>query len=124
MEFFQEFEESGWRNDGQTPLVGTAGTITTLAAIDLKLERYDSQKVTGHRISRRTLEQLFSSLASLPKEKRRQVPGLEEGREDLILSGTQIVLRLMECLGFESLLAVDSGLLEGVLLDGLRKLSS
>ncbi|MCX5912864.1 MAG: Ppx/GppA phosphatase family protein [Deltaproteobacteria bacterium] len=123
-EFFHEFEESGWRNDGQTPLVGTAGTLTTLAAIDLKLDGYDSQKVTGHRISRRTLEQLFSSLASLTKEKRRQVPGLEEGREDLILSGTQIVLRLMECLRFESLVVVDSGLLEGVLLDALRTSSS
>ncbi len=102
-------------------MVGTAGTITTLAAIDLKLERYDSQKVTGHGISRRTLEQLFSSLSSLTKEKRRQVPGLEEGREDLILSGTQIVLRLMEGLGFESLLVVDSGLLEGVLLEGIKE---
>ena len=119
-EFLREIENSGWRNDGQSPLVGTAGTITTLAAIDQKLDRYDPQKVTGHRISRRSLEQLFSSLASLTKEKRRQVPGLEEGREDLILSGTQILLRLMESLGFESLVVVDSGLLEGVMLEGIR----
>ena len=119
-DLWREFAESGWRSDGRSSLVGTAGTLTTLAAVDLKLAQYDSQKVTGHRISRKTLEHLFSSLASLPRDKRRKVPGLEEGREDLILAGTQIVLSLMERLDFESLLVVDSGLLEGVLLNGLK----
>jgi exopolyphosphatase/guanosine-5'-triphosphate,3'-diphosphate pyrophosphatase len=122
-EFFHEFEDSGWKNDGKSPLVGTAGTITTLAAIDLKLTDYDPQKVTGHQINRGTLMHLFSFLASLPKEKRRLVPGLEEGREDLILSGVKVVMHLMDFFGFKNLLVVDSGLLEGVLLDGLAKLS-
>ena len=123
-EFFREFDNSGWRNDRQSPLVGTAGTVTTLAAIDLNLAQYDSQKVTGHRMSLKTLEKNFNLLASLPKEQRRQIPGMEKGREDLILSGTQIILRLMESLGFEVLLVVDSGLLEGILLDGLSRIQS
>jgi exopolyphosphatase / guanosine-5'-triphosphate,3'-diphosphate pyrophosphatase len=121
--FFREFEDSGWRGDGKSPLVGTAGTLTTLAAIDLKLAAYDPQKITGHQISRRTIEEIFSLLAALPKEERRLIPGLEEGREDLILSGSRLVIRLMEFFGFKKLLTVDSGLLEGVLLDGLAKLA-
>ena len=120
----REFQDAGWRSDRQTPLAGTAGTLTTLAAIDLKLTEYDPQKVTGHRIPRITLEEIFSTLASLPKELRRKIPGLERGRVDLILPGTQIALHLMEALGFESLLVVDSGLLEGILLDGLAAISS
>jgi exopolyphosphatase / guanosine-5'-triphosphate,3'-diphosphate pyrophosphatase len=122
-EYFHEFEESGWVRDARSPLVGTAGTITTLAAIDLKLTEYNPQKITGHRISRKTLREIYSFLSSLPKGKRRLVPGLEEGREDLILSGVKVVLQLMDFFGFEDLLAVDSGLLEGVLIDGLAKLS-
>lgn len=123
-EIFYEFKEAGWKNEGKSHLVGTAGTITTLAAIDLELRDYDAQRVTGHRISRKTLTQMFSYLSSLPKDKRRLVPGLEEGREDLILSGTKVVIHLMDFFGFEHLLVVDSGLLEGVLLDGLAQKSS
>lgn len=121
--FFREFEDSGWRSDGKSPLVGTAGTLTTLAAIDLKLSAYDPQKITGHQISRRTIEDIFSLLVSLSKEKRRLIPGLEEGREDLILSGLKITMIVMDFFEFENLLVVDSGLLEGVLLDGLIRLS-
>ena len=116
----REFADAGWRTEGRAPLVGTAGTLTTLAAVDLQLAEYDPQKVTGHRLSRKTIGEIFSSLVSLPKEKRRETPGLEEGREDLILAGAQVALRLMEGLGFESLLVVDSGLLEGILLEGLE----
>jgi exopolyphosphatase/guanosine-5'-triphosphate,3'-diphosphate pyrophosphatase len=120
-DLLREFTDSGWQNDGRAPLAGTAGTVTTLAAVDLGLTEYDPRKVTGHRLSLETLEGIFLSLASLPKEKRREVPGLEKGREDLILSGTRIVLSLMESLKFESLLVVDSGLLEGVLLKGIEE---
>jgi exopolyphosphatase/guanosine-5'-triphosphate,3'-diphosphate pyrophosphatase len=123
-EFFHEFADSGWESDGKSPLVGTAGTITTLAAIDLKLTAYDPRQVTGHQINLETLMKVFSFLASLPKNKRRLVSGLEEGREDLILSGVKVVMQVMKFFGFENLLVVDSGLLEGVLLDGLAKLSS
>jgi exopolyphosphatase/guanosine-5'-triphosphate,3'-diphosphate pyrophosphatase len=122
-ELFREFAEAGWKNEVRAPLAGTAGTITTLAAVDLRLTVYDPEKVTGHRIPRERLEGIFSALAPLPKEKRRKIPGVEEGREDLILAGTQIVLRLMESFGFDSLLVIDAGLLEGILLDGLAKTS-
>jgi exopolyphosphatase/guanosine-5'-triphosphate,3'-diphosphate pyrophosphatase len=119
-ELCREFANSGWQNDGRSPLVGTAGTITTLAAVDLNLENYEPERVTGHRISSRRLGSIFSSLAALTKEERRRTPGLEAGREDLILSGTRIVLNLMAGLGFEALLVVDAGLLEGILLEGIK----
>ena len=104
-------------------LVGTAGTMTTIAAIDQGLTVYDPQKITGHRISRSALEKIHFHLRSIPVEERRGVPGLEKGREDLIIAGAVVALNLLEVFGLETLMAVDSGLLEGVLLDGLERMA-
>ena len=124
-EIRQEFEKEGLRVEGLHPhLVGTAGTMTTLAAIDQKLTVYDPQKITGHRISRPALEKIYFALRSIPVEERRKVPGLEKGREDLIITGVVVALSLLEVFGLERLMVVDSGLLEGVLLDGISRLST
>jgi exopolyphosphatase/guanosine-5'-triphosphate,3'-diphosphate pyrophosphatase len=103
-------------------LVGTAGTATTLAAIDLDLHQYDSQKVNGHLISRSRLEEMNLYLGSLPIAARRKIPGLEGGREDLILAGSAILLGIMEVFDLTSLEVIDSGLLEGILLEGIHQL--
>ena len=123
-EICEEFAKEGLEVERLHPhLVGTAGTMTTLAAIDQRLPVYDPQKITGHRISRPALEKIYFSLRSIPVQQRGQVPGLEKGREDLIIAGVIIVLHLLEVFGLEALMVVDFGLLEGVLLDGLSRLS-
>jgi exopolyphosphatase/guanosine-5'-triphosphate,3'-diphosphate pyrophosphatase len=118
------FEKEGLKVEGLHPdLVGTAGTMTTLAAIDQGLTVYDPQKITGHRISRSALEKIYLHLRSIPVEERREVPGLEKGREDLIVAGTVVALNLLEVFGLKALMVVDSGLLEGILLDGLERMA-
>ena len=118
------FENEGLRVEGLDPhLVGTAGTMTTLAAIDQGLTVYDPQKISGHRLSRIALEKIYFHLRSIPVEERRGVPGLEKGREDLIIAGGAVALNLLEVFGLETLMVVDSGLLEGVLLDGLERMT-
>lgn len=120
----QEFAKESLRVEGLHPyLVGTAGTMTTLAAIDQRLTVYDPQKINGHRISRLNLEKIYFNLRSIPIQERRQVPGLEKGREDLIIAGVVVALNLLEVFELETLMVVDSGLLEGVLLDGISRLS-
>ena len=114
----------GLRLSGLDPhLVGTAGTMTTLAAIDLKLPAYDPQKINGCQISRPALKKIYLQLRSLPMRDRRMVPGLETGREDLIVAGAVVVLSILKVFHLEDLLVIDSGLLEGVLLDGISGLS-
>ena len=103
-------------------LVGTAGTATTLAAIDLGLNLYDPQKINGHQIPHFRLKNIYLRLLSLPLSDRRMVPGLEKGREDLIIAGAAIVLNLLEIFELTALEVIDSGLLEGVLLDGIGQL--
>ena len=104
-------------------LVGTAGTMTTLAAIDQGLVVYDPTKISGHRIDRSALNNIYNRLRSMPIRERRITPGLEKGREDLIVAGAAVVLDLLKVFHLEALTVIDSGLLEGVLWDGLSGLA-
>ncbi len=123
-EIREEFEREGLAGKDLHPsLVGTAGTITTLAAVDQELRAYDPEKINRHQLSRRTLEEIYFRLRSLPLRERRSFPGLEEGREDLIVAGAAVVLTLLEVFGLKKLTVIDSGLLEGVLLEGISQLS-
>lgn len=100
-------------------LVGTAGTITTLAAVDLAMdvEEYDPLKVTGHRLSRDTVSRLLARFIGLPKENRRLIAGLEPGREDIIVSGTVLLAAIMDRMEADFIVVCDFGLREGNLLD-------
>ena len=102
-------------------LVGTAGTVTSLAAVDLALVPYDPVRVTGHRLSRVRIAEMVDRLASLPLADRRRVPGLEPARADVIVAGGVICLAAMDALGFSELTVSDGGLREGILLDLLRR---
>jgi exopolyphosphatase/guanosine-5'-triphosphate,3'-diphosphate pyrophosphatase len=99
-------------------LVGTAGTITTLAAMDLGLTTYDRARIEGHRLTREALDARFAQLVAMPASARLALPGLERGREDLIVPGLAIVLAIMHRLGSPDLTVVDAGLLEGICLTG------
>lgn len=101
--------------------VGTAGTVTSLAAVDLALVPYDPVRVTGHRMTRVRVAQMLHRLASLPLADRRRVPGLEPARADVIVAGGVICLAAMDVLGFPELTVSDGGLREGILLDFLRR---
>lgn len=96
-------------------LIGTAGTATTLAAIQMKMDDYDYRRVNNFTMGRCDVERIFAQLLSLTPEQRLGVVGLESGREDLIIAGTLVVLQTMRVFGFESLKVSDSGLLEGLI---------
>jgi len=100
-------------------LIGTAGTVTTLAAIDLGLVIYDHSKVHGHRLTRKGVEEMLNMFLSLSREERLRLKGMEKGREDLIIPGTLITLEVMETWRKEELIVSDLGLREGALMYGL-----
>ncbi len=101
--------------------VGTAGTVTSLAAIDLELVPYDPSRINGHRLSRARVAQLLERLAHLPLALRRDMRGLEPARADVILAGAVICLAAMETLGYQEIIVSDGGLREGILLDVIRQ---
>jgi exopolyphosphatase/guanosine-5'-triphosphate,3'-diphosphate pyrophosphatase len=100
----------------RSALVGTAGTATTLAAMDLGMVRYDPARINNHSLPLPRVRQLLEMLAPLPSDQRLMIPGMEKGREDLIIAGMLITLRTMEILAIPSMAVSDSGLLEGLLL--------
>jgi exopolyphosphatase/guanosine-5'-triphosphate,3'-diphosphate pyrophosphatase len=101
----------------EVSFVGTAGTATTLAAVDLALDPYDPERVNGHRLSRERVKALCRDLAARPLVQRRQVAGLEPARADVIVAGALVCLGAMDGLGFPELTVSDGGLREGILLD-------
>jgi exopolyphosphatase/guanosine-5'-triphosphate,3'-diphosphate pyrophosphatase len=99
-------------------LVGSGGTVTSLAALAQRLDRYDGQRIRNYSLSQSTLRLLLAKLAGLSPEKRNGLPGLAGGRGEIILAGAMILQALQSALGGSGLLVSDAGLLEGILLDG------
>ena len=98
-----------------TRFIGTAGTFTTIASVDLALDAYSREKIHLHRISLEKLRTMSENLLSLPLEKRKKVKGLEPERADLIIPGLQFTIKVMDFFLFEELTVSDYGLLEGLL---------
>ena len=97
-------------------LIGTAGTVTTLAALDLNLYPYDPKKINGYILKFENVKKLLDRLKKMPLKERRNIPALEKGREDLIIPGAVIVIKTMEIFGFDSMVVSDYGLREGIIL--------
>ena len=102
-------------------LVGTAGSISTLAALDLKMTVYQPHLINGHILTKNSIETIFSTLCSMNAQQRLTLPGLEPGREEIILGGTIIALSLLEVFHQDRMIVSEGGLLEGVLVDYLVK---
>ena len=98
-------------------LIGTAGTVTTLAAMDLKLNTYTAEKINNHFLSKSYLFDLKRELEVLSIAEREQLAGMEPGRGDLIVHGLDIILALLDKYSFPGLIVTDAGLLEGAFLD-------
>lgn len=97
--------------------VGTAGTITSLAAMAQQLPAYEPARIHNYRLTLATVQQIEETLLSRTQAQRIGLPGLERGREDVIVAGTIILRTVMETLGMSSVLVSDLGLREGVLID-------
>jgi exopolyphosphatase/pppGpp-phosphohydrolase len=106
--------------DGGATVVGTAGTPTTLAALDLGIDDYDPTLVNGHVLSRETVDIQRKALLGIPASERLELSGMEAGREDLIAAGILMVEEVMDRWGFRELIVSDWGLLEGAALEAAK----
>jgi exopolyphosphatase/guanosine-5'-triphosphate,3'-diphosphate pyrophosphatase len=107
---------SGITVSGESELIGTAGTATTLAAIKLEMVDYDYRKVNNFTVSRSDVQEIYERLSCLCPAERLSVKGLEKGREDLIIAGMIIISAVMDKFEFTDLKVSDFGLLEGLAL--------
>ena len=112
--------------NGPAYVAGTAGTVTTLAAMAQGLTEYRRDLVDNYRLTRETAAGLFNTLAALPVSRRKELPGLPPDRADIIAAGAAVVLDVMEYFKVNEIKVSDSGLLEGLWLAaaGLRSLNN
>ncbi len=96
-------------------LVGTAGTVTTLAAISLAMADYNPGRVNNLVLDRRTIDRLTATLASQTAARRARVTGLEPGKAGVIVAGAVLVQAILAYFRQDRLVVSDAGLLEGVL---------
>jgi exopolyphosphatase/guanosine-5'-triphosphate,3'-diphosphate pyrophosphatase len=98
-------------------LVGTAGTVTTLAAMEQKLTEYDPEKINRFILTRKAIDGIVTVLSRSMLKERKKIPGLESGREDIILAGAIVVQEIMERYGHTMMIVSDWGLREGIIID-------
>jgi exopolyphosphatase/guanosine-5'-triphosphate,3'-diphosphate pyrophosphatase len=96
--------------------IGVAGTITTIAALDLGLPEYDRERVDGHELSHEGAQAQVERLAALPLDERRQVPALEPERAPVIVAGGAILVAILDAYGLDTITVSERGLLHGAAL--------
>lgn len=105
-----------------TAFIGTAGTVTTLAAITQHLAKFDHSKIHNSKIPLEKVRGIFSVISTITAKERIKYHPFEPARLDIIVPGTLILLKLMEAFGFKEIIVSNYGLREGVLLDLYEKI--
>jgi exopolyphosphatase/guanosine-5'-triphosphate,3'-diphosphate pyrophosphatase len=96
--------------------VGLAGTITTVAAVELGLADYDREKIHHFRLTRAAAEDVFRTLATENHDARLANPGLEKERADVIVGGCCILVAIFRHWGFDECLVSEADILDGLAL--------
>lgn len=99
------------------PVIGTAGTATTMAALQLELASYDPDKVTGLRMSPELVAAQYARLATATVAERRAMPGIESLRADVIAAGVAIYARVVQRIGAPVMITCDRGIRWGVVYE-------
>ena len=110
-------------NHRTATFVGTAGTMTTLAAMAQKLPIYEPARIHNYTLGLDAIRELEQTVLSRKKLDRVGLPGLEAGREEVIAAGAIMIRTVMERLNRASVLVCDLGLREGMLLDMATRIS-
>jgi len=103
-------------------LIGTGGTVTNIASIIIGIAAYDKERVHGFVIELSDLKEFITSLARLTGGERKNVKGMEPGREDIIVQGALILREIMEHGGFERCTVSAAGVRYGVIYEKCREI--
>jgi len=106
--------------DAARGLVGVAGTVTTLATIDMGLEVELPEVIDGHRLAAETVERLLAELAALPLDRRRVVRGLMPQRAPTIVAGAVILSAIVRATGADAVVVSERDILHGAALAAAR----
>jgi exopolyphosphatase/guanosine-5'-triphosphate,3'-diphosphate pyrophosphatase len=97
-------------------LVGLAGTVTTMAAVEIGLPVYDRDRIHHFVLTHAAAEDVFRTLATEPRAQRIHNPGLEEARADVIVGGAAILVAVMRHFDFNECLVSEADILDGLVM--------
>ena len=106
---------SGYNFKESLSLIGTAGTITTLAMVDMQIKDYYRDKIHGYDIKKENIENIYKIFCSVNNAERSNIIGIEHGREDLVISGAAICLKSMDFFNASNIIDSECSLLEGLI---------
>jgi len=99
---------------GVRTVVGLAGTISTVAAVEIGMDRYDRDLIHHFTLTRAAAEDVFRTLATEPLRDRIHNPGLERERADVIVGGCCVLVAFLRTLGIDELLVSEADILDGL----------
>ena len=102
--------------DGDVHMLGTSGTVTTLAAVHLGLPKYDRSRVDGTWMSIGELDDVTRTVSAMPYEQRARHACIRRGRADPVIAGCAIIEAIAKAWPAQRLCVADRGLREGMLL--------
>jgi exopolyphosphatase/guanosine-5'-triphosphate,3'-diphosphate pyrophosphatase len=112
---FEDFANRLPKGDGDHRLLGTSGTVTTLASVYLKLQCYDRRKIDGLHLPSQDLRDICRTLAERPASGRAEFPTIGVERSDLVVAGCAILESIFDMWPGERLGVADRGIREGIL---------
>ncbi len=115
--FDAEHEISQHTAGGETQMLGTSGTVTTIAGIHLKLSRYDRARVDGLQLSFEAVDAVSAHLVGLDQKGRAAIPTIGPDRADLVVAGCAILDAIRKQWPVGKLWVADRGIREGMLMD-------
>jgi exopolyphosphatase/guanosine-5'-triphosphate,3'-diphosphate pyrophosphatase len=102
-------------------LVGVAGSVTTVAAIALRLPAYDSAAIHGSRIPVAAVRSVTAGLLTAPRARRAALPVMHPGRVDVIGAGALVLRVVMDAFALDEVVVSEHDILDGIALRLARR---
>jgi exopolyphosphatase/guanosine-5'-triphosphate,3'-diphosphate pyrophosphatase len=102
--------------DTGAPLVGVAGTVTTLAGLALGLQEYDSSRIHGSRMTSEQVDEVTERLLSMNSEQRSRLSVIHPGRVDVIGAGALVLRTIVQRVGANEVIVSEHDILDGIAL--------
>lgn len=106
---------SGQLEPARIQLIGSSGTVTTLASVALGLEQYDRSKVDGSSIESRKMRELARRICILSDDERAAMPCIGPDRADLLVPGCTVLEAILNAWPIDKVTIADRGIREGIL---------
>jgi len=113
--YCDQARDDGAAHEGSLRLLGTSGTVTTLASVHLDLPQYDRSAVDGVIVPSHSMRGITQRLSTMPLAERRELPCIGRERADLVVAGCAILESILDLWPAHRLGVADRGIREGIL---------